>query len=98
MSGLDVRRLGRAARETSFRPAAHDLANEGTPRSGAPAQGSPFLGYFFWRSKRSIPPSGGMKQLQHAPHVRNQPLFRGETPLPQPEVLSLNLRLRHRLA
>ena len=31
----------------------------GTPaRAGAAQSGSPFLGYFFWRSKRSDPPAG----------------------------------------
>src|SRR5438105_15953559 len=54
MSGLDVRRLGRAAHETSFRPAALDLANEGTPRSGAAAQGRLFFGYFLLAKQKKV--------------------------------------------
>src|SRR5450830_21260 len=34
-----------------------------TPRSGAPSSGSPFLAYFFWRSKRSRSVAGTNSRL-----------------------------------
>src|SRR5450830_1133158 len=34
-----------------------------TPRSGAPSSGSPFLAYFFWRSKRSRSAAGTNSRL-----------------------------------
>jgi|GEM_PF-2925257 len=47
------RTKGRVAQRSGFRAA------QGTTRSVARAAGSPFFGYFLWRSKESNPPAGG---------------------------------------
>ena len=46
-------------------------APQSSPRSGPPTPGSPFLGDFFWRSKRSYSPAGARPGFPQ-PHPKRQ--------------------------